>query len=900
MAVVTRWPLVGRGEELAELERLMAPGGGPGVVLFGDAGVGKTRLVAEVVDAHRDDGIAVEWVRATEAAKNIPLGSFAHLLAPVDDAHHPDDLLHVALAGLGERSGDAGLLLAVDDAHLLDESSVALLHLAVTQSKVRVLVSVRTAEPLPPGLVGLWKDELLVRLDVAPLSRDATEQLVLAMVGRAMGAGPPPPRNGKRRPGESVPASLQDRIWRLSRGNPLFVRELVTAAVERRHGGGGGRILLPAEGPRERLRELVEERLRLLEPEWRRALEIVAVGEQVPLEAVERLADPADLEALERRGLVEVVSAGGSSTVQVAHPLYGEVLAGSMPSLRRRAVIRDLIGAVDDLDQFDRLRLATWRLESGLPGDAEQLLPLAREALGRLDHRLAERLARAAGGTSRADAGLVLAEALSGQGRIDDAEAALAEVRATNPEAVARVAIARASELFLHLDRSAEAFDVLQVADRELAGHPAWQADCRSLVAQMLMFSLRLPEAATLADQLLADEATPETARVRAATVAVTVRGAEGRLDAGFALLDDDLHASARRHRRDVPFGDIQLRMARFQGLYWAGWFRELDAYTADNLGLDLDQPPPSLRGILAGFRGGALLARGHAKAALEELERSSRMLAESDWFGQRPLAEAMRARAAVFAGDLEVAEEAITAADLAYAADMRRGARTLPYIELSRAWLLAARGDVAGAASRCLALAAAMEHVVKPLAVEVLHAAVRLGSAAEAIDAMERLDAAVDGPFVGVAARHARALAQRDGALLVGVADDFEELGADLLAAEAHRAAENAHRRQGRGASASVAARRVGELLRRCGAPRSPALELALPMGEELTGREREVALLAARGRTSPQIADELYLSVRTVDTHLSRVYRKLMIDGRHQLADALGIAEAVAQDGT
>jgi DNA-binding CsgD family transcriptional regulator/tetratricopeptide (TPR) repeat protein len=901
VAVVTRWPLVGRGEELAELERLMAPGEGPGgVALFGDAGVGKTRLVAEIVDARRGDGMAVEWVRATEAAKNIPLGSFAHLLAPVDEAHHPDDVLHLALAGLGERSGDAGLVLAVDDAHLLDESSVALLHLAVTQSKVRVLVSVRTAEPLPPGLVGLWKDELLVRLDVAPLTRDATEQLVLAMVKGVIGAEPAPPRNGTRRPGESVPASLQDRIWRLSRGNPLFVRELVTAAVERRHGGGSGRILLPAEGPRERLRELVEERLRLLEPEWRRALETVAVGEQVPLEAVERLADPADLEALERRGLVEIVSAGGSSTVQVAHPLYGEVLASSLPSLRRRAVIRDLIGAVEDLDQFDRLRLATWRLESGLPGEAEQLLPLAREALGRLDHRLAERLARAAGGTSRADAGLVLAEALSGQGRIDDAEAALAEVRPTDPEAVARVAIARGSELFLHLDRSAEAFEVMRTADRELEGHAAWQADCRSVMAQMLMFSLRLPEAATIADELLADEATPETARVRAATVAVTVRGAEGRLDAGLALLDDDLHASARRHLRDVPFGDIQLRMARYQGLYWAGRFRELDAYTTDNLGLELDQPPPSLRGILAGFRGGALLARGHAKAALAELQRSSRMLAESDWFGQRPLAEAMRTRAAVFAGDLDAAEEAIRAADLAYAADMRRGARTLPYIELSRAWLLAAQGEVAEAASRCLALATAMEEVVKPLAVEVLHAAVRLGRAVDAVEAMDRLDAVVDGPFVGVAARHARALAQRDGVLLTGAADEFEGLGADLLAAEAHRAAENAHRRQGRGASASVAARRVAELLRRCGAPRSPALEPPLPMGEELTGREREVALLAARGRTSPQIAEALYLSVRTVDTHLSRVYRKLMIDGRHELADALGIADGPGQDGT
>jgi DNA-binding CsgD family transcriptional regulator len=892
--VVTRWPLVGRGDELAELERLLGPGGGAGgVALFGDAGVGKTRLVAEVVDARRADGMAVEWVRATEAARNIPLGSFAHLLAPVDDAHLPDDLLHVALSGLRERSGDASLVLAVDDAHLLDESSVALLHLAVTQSNVQVLASVRTAEPLPPGLVGLWKDELLVRLDVAPLTRDGTEQLVLAMVSGVTGQGPEPRATGDGRQDGSVPASLLDRIWRLSRGNPLFVRELVTAAVERRDGGGGGRILLPAEGSRERLQELVEERLRLLERPWRQALEMVAVGEQVPLEAVERLADPADLEALERRGLVEIVSTGGASTVQVAHPLYGEVLANSLPSLRRRRIMRDLIGAVEDLDRFDRLRLATWRLESGLPGEAEQLLLLAREALGRLDHRLAERLARAAGGTSRADAGLVLAEALSGEGRIAAAEAVLAELKPADPEEVARVAIARASELFLHLDRSADAFDVLQVADGELAGHPAWQADCRSVRAQMLMFSLRLPEAGVVADELLADESAPETARLRAATVAVTVHGAEGRLDAGLALLDDDLYASARRCRREVPFGDIQLRMARFQGLYWAGRFRELDAFTADNLGIELELPAPSLRGILAGFRGGALLACGRAAAALAELQRSSRMLAESDWFGQRPLAEAMRARAAVFADDLAIADEAIRAADIAYAADVRRGARTLPYIELSRAWLLAAQGEVAEAASRCLALATAMEHVVKPLAVEVLHAAARLGRPAEVVEAMEHLNDAVDGPFVDIAARHARALAQGEGTLLAGVAEEFGELGADLLAAEAWRAAENAHRREGRGASASVAARRVADLLGRCGYPRSPALELTVPMGEELTGREREVALLAARGRTSPQIASTLFLSVRTVDTHLSRVYRKLMIDGRHELADALGIAD-------
>ncbi|HLT69498.1 MAG TPA: AAA family ATPase, partial [Acidimicrobiales bacterium] len=498
-----RWPLVGRDAELAAVRRTLASARGPrGVAVFGEPGVGKTRLIAEVVEGCRRDGMAVEWVRATEAARRIPLGSFAHLLGPEAAAHNHDDLLHLALARLDARTGTGPFLLAVDDAHLLDDTSVALLHLVATQSSARLLVSVRTGEPLPAGLVALWKDELLTRLDIGPLGRAATEELVLQVVG------------------EDVPASLLDRIWELSRGNALFVRELVTAAVERRASGAAGPVRLP-EGHLARLRELVEERLRLLDPGPRAALEVFAVGEQVPLEVAERLAGADDLEELERRGLVEVVGSG--AVVQVAHPLYGEVIADDLPRVRRRAILRDLVEAVGDLDTVDRLRVATWRLESGAPGDAEQLLALGREALGRLDHVLAERLALAAGGTACAEAGLVLAEALTGQGRPQEAAEVLAELQPDDPELVARVAMARASNLFLHLDRSAEAEAVLREADRDLAGHPAWQAECRSVLAQMLMFMMRLPEAGEIADQLVAAPGTPESARVRAVSVAVSV-----------------------------------------------------------------------------------------------------------------------------------------------------------------------------------------------------------------------------------------------------------------------------------------------------------------------------------------------------------------------------------------
>jgi len=63
----------------------------------------------------------------------------------------------------------------------------------------------------------------------------------------------------------------------------------------------------------------------------------------------------------------------------------------------------------------------------------------------------------------------------------------------------------------------------------------------------------------------------------------------------------------------------------------------------------------------------------------------------------------------------------------------------------------------------------------------------------------------------------------------------------------------------------------------------------LAAPETAELTPREREIALLAAAGASSREIAGRLVISVRTVDNHLRNAYRKLGIKGRSDLAEAL-----------
>ncbi len=64
-------------------------------------------------------------------------------------------------------------------------------------------------------------------------------------------------------------------------------------------------------------------------------------------------------------------------------------------------------------------------------------------------------------------------------------------------------------------------------------------------------------------------------------------------------------------------------------------------------------------------------------------------------------------------------------------------------------------------------------------------------------------------------------------------------------------------------------------------------------PAQETLARREREIATLAASGLSSKQIGERMVLSVRTVDNHLQRCYRKLGVAGREELADALGLPD-------
>ena len=242
-------------------------------------------------------------------------------------------------------------------------------------------------------------------------------------------------------------------------------------------------------------------------------------------------------------------------------------------------------------------------------------------------------------------------------------------------------------------------------------------------------------------------------------------------------------------------------------------------------------------------------------------------------------------AQAAAQAGDVEAARAAVDELDRTPLGHQGFAVE----LGLARAWTAAACGELTRAREHARAAAAlARERGQDGYAARALHELCRLGDPAGAAPELAWLERSVDGPFVATATAHAAALVAGDGAALLDAAERFAAAGAMLVAAEAADAAAAAHRESGRASSARVAAARAALWLASCEGARPPTL-LATPEAADLTPREREVALLAATGMSSREIADRLVLSVRTVDNHLQNAYRKLGVTRRQDLLRVL-----------
>lgn len=867
------WPLVGRAEELRYLGEALGRPGATGAVLMGPAGVGKTRLARELTaSVDGDDGVDCEWVIATRAAATIPFGPLVHLLpgARVGGAAERTALFAAAADALAARAGRRSLVLGVDDAHLLDASSAALiLHLVLTGT-TKVVATVRTGEPVEDPIIALWKDGGALRLDLQALSEAETGAMVSAGL-----AG-------------HVERATSTWIYQSTQGNPLFVSELVTGALEAgtmvRAGGGAwrwnGRMV-----PTRRLMDAVGVRLASVSPPGRRALELLALGEPLDVALLEALTGSEAIVEADRAGFVSVEGEAAGLRLRLAHPLYGEVLRAAMPPMVARARYRELADAMAQVPgetEDDVVRQVVWRLESGGTSSPELLVRAAERASSQLDHELARRLAqRACDAGGGFHAALALGEACNRLQLFTDAEAALApwEEAHSDDAAACRYLYGRVHALHWGQGCTADAHSYLERAG---SSRPQrwWGQLVRAVQAHLLALDGHLDEALELGRPLTEETGVDERARLQAASPVAMALSLHARTDTALAVLD---RASASDARPWAELGDIHtwLQAQRIVALLVSGRLRELEDLLVPMHVQAVERRDHHARASSAMLLGRVALQRGMVGTARRWLEEAISPARGADPGGVLSGSLAVLSQAQSQAGDVSGARAAWEEAMARRRPPSRWQEGDLAVAEV---WLVAAEGDLVRAAQ--LARHFADDLAATPyFSATLLHQAVRLGSLpAPGTRRLTSLGMAAESPWIKGLAAHARALAADDGAALEQAASTFEGFGALLMAAEASSQAARAHHRGGLVTVARRCAARSRHLAERCVDARSPALVIddTLP----LTGREREVAVLAGRGLTNGHIADRLVLSVRTVESHLYRVYAKLGVHRREDLA--------------
>ncbi len=856
--------MLGRVSELEQVTCAMKRADLVGVVLTGDAGVGKSTVLAAAVEKAQSEGFAVIRLFASRATSTLPLYAFSSLLETTDIDQSIERFVAVRRA-LAEVSQGRPLLIAVDDAHLLDDSSAVLVSQLARELAVFLLCGVRNGEPTPEPISSLWVQGSAVLVPVGPLSRE----FVIELAAEALG-GPLSP-------------VLEAEIWKRTNGNPLHARELTLGSL----GAGAIRELdgvWTMVGPlasSTALVDLVRQRLSSLSDEQNQALCCVALSEPAGIGLLEAVISSEALIALEEAGLVRVFQDRRRVTVRLTHPLYGEVVRSQTSQLRARKIRRtlaDCVMAFGARRHDDALAVASWRLDAG-DVDPVGFAKAAFDAIRRHDIDLAERLATAAHDrepselTSRA-----LAMTRHLLGRHHEALDVLVEPLANASAGGAQWARIGVLDGLIRARGVGDYPGALHV----LAGVAAADGSVRTH---------RRAEAMRALIELLQGDATSSRARsehlvesgadepeVYASYVGATSAG--GRPELAVRMAEEYLGRNPTLDPRSL-----------FPDFHWVALLDSGALETMTNVVADAWENATDLADLHRQARsalayGHVLLDRGHAKSARRWFDTSARFFRLiGERFGER-WALSGRLLASAYLRDIPDADATVDALN---AIPSHPAAFFEIYGKRGMAWLRAARGESTQARVDLIELATSLQTGgCVSHAIRVLLDVARLGDPNLASRHLTEFDNIVDGPALPAFTAFVHALANSSTDGLIESADRFAGLGYHALAAEAASAARDALARDGRARDAAAWTRRAGEFLAACEGGVTPlfaVVESVVP----LTRREREIAAIVAAGRTSREVAETCFLSVRTVETHLARIYDKLGVRTRSELADAL-----------
>jgi DNA-binding CsgD family transcriptional regulator len=897
--------IIGRDEELDSLSAFLdgQAGVGAAFVLEGEAGIGKSTLWRAGVEAAHARGLRVLLSRPAEAERGLTHAGLGDLFENVLESVLPAlplprrHALEVALLldedphgfdprtlGVAVRSAleiladDGPIVLAIDDVQWLDPSSASALAFALRRLDERLillLLARRLGESAnTPGIEPAIRADRVQRLHVGPLSLGAVHQLVQVQLGRTL----------------SRPTLV--RVHETSGGNPFYALELVRAL---------DRDVDPTQPlpVPETLDGLMRARLNELPAATRESLLLAAAAGRpsaelfARLDVTERALDPA---------LAARVIERTEETIRFTHPLLASaVYHGVSSDDRRRAHGRLASIIADPLDRARHLALST---ESP-------------------DARIAAVLEDAAAATSTRGASIAAAELAEhalrltppsahddrdrraiGAGRAERNAGDWTRARTILTDLLARTRVGRrraeALALLAELESVGRSAPLLEEALRE-ADSPALQSEIHSRLAWATRFkpsSDHARAALELAEQL-DDEAlrrgaravqavlewfagetkSPDDLDVRLRDFPSAVGGEQLVREATLAMVNtcaplskrDNARASLESEYQDWRERDEPRSSRALWGLawveFWAGRWTLGAEYaarardTAVQYGLEVPQDHLPIA-VIAVHRGQLELAREHAERALE---------LSQEQFGLRPPQHmAVLGLVARWSGDLPGAMDWLDNAER-QAAAFRWGEPSVRWwsgdqiellLELGRiqdairvlnAWehdaARVAREWVLAHATRCRGLVAAARGEVDGAGVLLDRA---VAQSKEVGDPFGKARALLALGIVwrrGRQKRHAREAIQ-------AALDDFEQLGAAIWVEKAR-----------------------GELGRIGGRRRE----------EGLTPAERRVADLVAEGRTNREVATALFVTERTVASHLSHVYAKLGLRSRTELARRL-----------
>jgi DNA-binding CsgD family transcriptional regulator len=919
---------------------------GTGQVVFveGEAGIGKTRLVSELLAVARREGFHVLLGAADERGADRPFGMLVEALglqASSQDAERRDlaqlivgedgerptsvpasptaDLgfrIVESLLGLVERIAVGGpVVLALEDLHWADPSTLralSALRRALPQLPVCVIATLR---PSPTaGAFDRAMDELARgarHLVLEPLGDEDACALGAAV------AGLPPGQDLARR---LAPA----------RGNPLYVIEL--AASVRSDGSEDAAGVLPPT-----LQQTIRLRLRSLPEQTVEMLEVAAVlgrrfGVTQLCSAMGR--SPVALLASLEHAVEAKVLGEEDGDLAFRHELIRDAIYARIPLALRRGLHREVARAISAAGAPPG-QVVEHVLAAAEPGDPEArdlLVRAARQCAPQAPREAVKLLERARDLVDPADPAAQalaadLAPLLIQTGRAGEAEALTRDVLARCPLPPVEAALRRALGEVMWTQGWLEASVAELEAAASLSGADETEGVGSLALAGYLRLFLGEPEragrqaararteaarldddfSACLACQTLAVGAdaagrVSEAVELAQHAVRIAAHSAKPRLgqlhpqlSLGFILLDADRFEEAevvlqqgRRGAEDrgtvswLPLYHCALAMQRVLAGRWDDGLAELESglTLADEVGTRLYVP------FLHGMAAWLALQRGElpvAQARIETATSEFLLTLSASWqadVGERlgaaaarwPLEWGLWIHALLFEATGDVAraqsmlEDAWTvAAPLRYflgyrifAPDLVRlamatGDRRLGEVVVAEVVEGARRSDVAGARAAALRCRGLVDDDPDTL----LEAVRAYRSSPRAIELAFALEEA--GLSLARRERGGEAVASLEAAL-----DVFESVGAALPLARIE-----------------AALRTLGVRRRRAPATQRPTTGWA-----SLTPSELNVARLAAEGLTNRQIGERLFVSRRTVETHLAHAFRKLGLSTRSQLA--------------